>query len=293
MNTTSPTRATNATINALGNGLRRGRIELGQSMRSRQDQTYYLFMGGVMLVYLFARRHDPVDGVALAYPAVALPGLLAGLVAFNAVIGPGMALAMEREDGTLLRAKAVPHGMVGHVTGQVVLYTVIALVTVAVILAPALVLFDDVAPGGIGGWVTMAWVIVLGLAATVPIGLILGSLVPSAQKVGAWGMVPGLVILGISGIFHPLASMWGWLQAVAQTLPVYWMGLGLRSAFLPDDAAAVEIDGSWRPVQTALMLGAWTLAGLALAPAVLRRMVRRQSGSHVERARRSALQIVK
>ena len=76
--------------------------------------------------------------------------------------------------------------------------------------------------------------------------MIIGALVPSVQKVGTWGMLPVLVLAGISGIFFPMQELWGWVQVIAQIFPMYWLGLGMRSAFLPDSAAAMEIAGSWR-----------------------------------------------
>ena len=63
-------------------------------------------------------------------------------------------------------------------------------------------------------------------------------------------MLPVLVLTGISGIFYPIQQLWGWVQVVAQVFPMYWIGLGMRSAFLPDSAAAVEIGGSWRTAET-------------------------------------------
>ena len=104
--------------------------------------------------------------------------------------------------------------------------------------------------GGAAGWVTVGWVLVLGLLAAMPIGMVIGSLVPSTQKVGTWGMLPILVLAGISGIFFPIQQLWGWVQVVAQVFPMYWLGLGMRSAFLPDSAAALEISGSWRTLET-------------------------------------------
>jgi ABC-2 type transport system permease protein len=83
------------------------------------------------------------------------------------------------------------------------------------------------------------------------------------------------------------------VQAVAQVFPLYWFGLGMRSAFLPDEAAAVEIGGSWRTPETLLVLAAWAVVGWIVTPIVLRRMARRQSGSDVEAAREAALQWVR
>ena len=105
-----------------------------------------------------------------------------------------------------------------------------------------------------------------------------------------WGMLPVLGLAGISGIFFPVQQLWGWVQVVAQAFPMYWTALGLRSAFLPDSAAAAEIGGSWRPVQTVLVLSVWAVAGALVTPIVLRRMARRQTGSEVEAAREATMQ---
>ncbi len=66
----------------------------------------------------------------------------------------------------------------------------------------------------------------------------------------------------------------------------------MRSALLPADAVGVEIGASWRHVETAAMLGAWAVATLILAPVVLGRMARRESGSSVAARREKTLQRV-
>jgi ABC-2 type transport system permease protein len=103
-------------------------------------------------------------------------------------------------------------------------------------------------------------------------------------------MLPLIGLTAISGIFYPISALPGWVQGVAQVFPIYWLGLGIRSALLPDAAAALEISGSWRHLETAAVLGAWAVAGLLLAPAVLRRMARRESGSTMEARRQQHLQ---
>ena len=282
----------NPTRHAVRLGVRRGLVEFRQSIRSTQDQGYYLFTALLVLGYLFLRRNSPVEGTDLTVPSVALPSIIGGLVAFGVVIGPAYSLAMEKEDGTLLRHKAVPHGLTGYFSGQL-LFQVLGLVQqLVVILLPSFLLFDNLMADS-SGWFTVVWVLLLGLLATLPIGMVIGALVPSTQKVGTWGMLPVMVLGGISGIFYPIQALWGWVQVVAQVFPMYWLGLGMRSAFLPDSAAALEVGGSWRPVQTLLVLGAWAVAGMLLTPKVLRRMARRQSGSQVEAAREAAVQWVR
>ena len=275
-------------------GLRRGWSEFVQSLRSPQDQGYYAFTALAVLGYLLIRRNDEVAGTGgLHVPSVALPSIIGGLIAFGLVIGPAYKLAMEREDGTLLRHKALPHGLRGYFTGQLLLHSLGVLPQLLVILVPSFVLFDNLMAGGAAGWLTVGWVLVLGLLAMMPLGIIIGALVPGTQKVGSWGMLPVLVLSGISGIFYPIQQLWGWVQVVAQIFPMYWLGLGMRSAFLPDSAAAVEVGGGWRTPETALVLAAWAVIGIVVTPRVLRRMARRQSVSQVEAARQAALQWVR
>ena len=71
-----------------------------------------------------------------------------------------------------------------------------------------------------------------------------------------------LGLIAISGIYYPIIVLPQWLQWVAQIFPIYWLGLGMRSALLPAAVVSVEIGGSWRPLETAVALGAWAIAGL-------------------------------
>jgi ABC-2 type transport system permease protein len=262
----------NARMMAVRTGLARGWHEFRLSLKSPQDWGFYFFMALVTVGYLWLNRNSVVEGggISMSLPAFAMPSLLGALIAFGLVIGPGYSLAMEREDGTLLRSKAVPHGLKGYVTGQVLLHSVSLLPTFAVILIPGMLLFDDLMQTGVSGWLTMAWVTLLGLLATLPLGIVLGSVVPGVQKMGTWGFFPVMGLVGISGVFFPIQALWGWVQALAQVFPIYWLGLGMRSAFLPDAAVAIEIGGSWRTTQTVIVLAAWAVAGLIVAPRVLR-----------------------
>jgi len=279
-------------VHAVRLGLRRGRMEFVQSIRSTQDQWFYLFTAVLTLGYLWIRRNADTGIPGLEFPSVALPSILGALIAFGVVIGPAYSLAMEKEDGTLLRHRAVPDGLVGYFSAQMLLQSLSLVPQLIVILVPSFLLFDGLMAHP-GGWLTVLWVIVLGLLAALPIGMIIGALVPGVQKVGMWGMLPIMVLAGISGIFYPVQQLWAWVQVVAQAFPMYWMGLGMRSAFLPDSAVVNEIGESWRTLETVLVLGGWAVLGAVLTPVVLRRMARKQTGSQVEAAREATMQWVK
>ncbi len=138
----------------------------------------------------------------------------------------------------------------------------------------------------------LAWVVVLGLVATLPLGAIIGSLFNSPRNMGVV-MLPLIGLIGISGIFYPITNFPAILRDLAQVFPIYWLGLGMRSALLPDNLSAVEIGHSWRHLETFGVLAAWAVIGLVVAPIVLRRMARRESGSSVSARREAAMQRVR
>ncbi|WP_236243734.1 ABC transporter permease [Streptomyces sp. CC228A] len=276
---------------AAGVGVRRGWTELRQTFTTGQDVFGYVLWTILLLVPLFLLRDDPLEGAALSTGAFMLPSMLGMTLAFTGMMTTAQLLATEREDGTLLRAKAVPHGMVGHLVGKIVMVSGTALASMALPFAVGVFLVDGVARQGGGALLTLVWVVPLGLLATLPAGAVIGSLVSSPRAVGLL-MLPVMGLIVISGIYFPLSELPEWLQIVGQIFPVYWLGLGLRSALLPADAVTAEIGDSWRHLETVGVLGAWAVVGLLVAPAVLRRMARRESGAAMAERHRKAMQRV-
>jgi ABC-2 type transport system permease protein len=271
-------------------GVARGWTEFKHYLSNPQDIGWNLFVAAAIVVVLLFQRNATVDGSALPLAMLTLPSFLGMWVAISGYQGAGGALAVEREDGTLLRAKAIPQGMVGYLVGRIVSVSLATLFTLAVIFAAGLVVLPDLAGAVRSGWPTLAWVVALGLLATMPWGAVIGSLVRSPNSAFGLAMLPSMGLAAISGIFYPITALPGWVQALAQAFPIYWLGLGIRSGLLPDAAAAVELAGSWRHLETAAVLGAWAVVGLLIAPGVLRRMARRESGSSVEARRHQHLQ---
>ncbi len=277
---------------AIRTGAARGWTEFRHSLRAPDDLSFYLLAGVGMLVFLYLNRDSQVQGTDLTFPVVAMPGILAVTVLFGGVVGTAYSLALEREDGTLLRAKSAPHGMVGYMTGQVVQQSLGLLPMLLVLLAPSAFLFDGLMHRGAVGWAVVCGLLLLGLLISIPIGAVIGSLARKPSQVNIWAFVPVAGLAGISGVLFPIAVLWGWVQGLAQALPMYWMGMAMRWAFLPDAAQAAELGGEWRIGVGLAVMAAWAALGVAVAPAVLRRMARRESGSMVEARREERMQRV-
>ncbi|MEV4018693.1 ABC transporter permease [Nonomuraea angiospora] len=269
-------------------GWSRGLIELRQSFTNAADLFGHFLWPVLMLITTYFLRNVSFGQSGLSLGALALPSIL-GMNAGMSMVSMSQHLTADREDGTLLRAKATPHGMTGYLLGKIILVAGGLVADLAIFLVPGMFLVPGLAFGDAGAWLTVLWVLVLGLVATLPLGAVLGSVFVSARSQGLI-QLPVLGLIAISGIFYPITALPEWVQWIAQAFPVYWLGLGMRSALLPDAAAAVELGGSWRPVETAGVLVAWAVLGLVAAPFVLRRMARGESGSSVAARREKALQ---
>jgi ABC-2 type transport system permease protein len=270
-------------------GVRRGWIELRHTFTNAQDLWTSLFPAVILLVVMMFMRNATVPGTDFSLGSRTLPSTLGMGIAFGGLVNLAQQLTVEREDGTLLRAKAVPNGMLGYLVGKIVTVSGMMLISIAVQLIPGVILFDGLALNSAAGWFTFAWVVVVGLVACLPLWAIIGSLFSSPRSMGLI-MLPIFGLIATSGIFYPITTFPSWLQGVAQAFPIYWLGLGMRSALLPGDLAAVEIGHSWRHLETFGVLGVWAVLGLVVAPVVLRRMARRESGSSVAARREKALQ---
>ncbi len=281
----------NPKTTALRVGLRRGVIELRSTFTNGQDVWNYFFPTAVLLVAVFFMRGATVPGTDFSLGARTLPSALGMGLLFGGLLGLAQNLVVDREDGTLLRAKAIPNGMLGYLVGKLVLVSSVAMIGLAIQLTPGVFFLDGLRLGDPSAWFTLAWVVPLGLVATLPLGAMIGSLIENPRNMGLI-VLPVMGLIGVSGIFYPITGLPDWLQGTAQVFPLYWLGLGMRSALLPADLAAVEIGESWRHLEMVAVLGAWAVLGLVLAPVLLRRMARRESGSRVAARREQAMQRV-
>lgn len=247
-----------------------------------------LFFSLVTLVVLwFVRDMDFAQGMASAAGWIFAGFLGFGVVA-AAVMGVAGELQTEREDGTLLRAKAVPHGMTGHLLAKLMVVPVDALVPLLPVVVGATLLLPDMMPTELSRWLLLALVFLLTVTVMLPWGAILGAVFKS--MIGfAWAMMGIYGIAIVSGLFFPITIMPTWAQWLAQATPLYWIGRAFRGVLLPESAAAAEVGGQWGMGLTLAVLLGWAVVGMLLAPVLLRRMARRQSGSMVAAARERVL----
>lgn len=272
-------------------GLRRGVTEFGHSLRAPSELVYYVIGALVLVLVLWFNRGTPLDGTGIALTLFFFPGILAMQVVLAGTYGVATVLSTEREDGTLLRAKAVPNGMAGYVIGLTTKTLLDVLFSLAIVIVPSILLIAGLTDVGWRALTAIA-ILAVGTIALVSVGFVIGSVFRNPRAVSGLGLLAVGGLIAVSGIFVPMAAMPVPAQVVAQLFPVYWLGLLLRRALLPDDLRVLEIGESWRTVEALGVVGAWAILGLVLAPVLLRRMARRESGSAMESRRQAAIQRV-
>lgn len=274
---------------ALRLGIERGIVEFKILIKDIPTLIWTGFMTAIFLIVLWFQKDTDLNGVSLAL--LTLPSLLGIQIASSGFSDVSSGISFDKEDGTLLRAKAIPGGISAYFVSRVFMTFIMTLVYLAFLLIPSLFIIPGVLENvtwGDGGLLIVF--VVLGLLATAPFGAVVGSIVKSSGSGWGLSLLPLLILGGISGIFYPITAMAGWIQIVAQIFPVYWLGLGFRSIFSPESAAALEITGSWRTWETIAVLGAWVIVGFIVAPRVIRRMTRKVSGGEMEASRQRTIQ---
>jgi ABC-2 type transport system permease protein len=268
------------TLHEYRTGWKRALIETRISLTTPGDLLQFLMPTGIaVIVLLFMQRAD-FEGAPVSLGSMNMPSLIGMNIVFGGITGMVGALAMDRTTGTLLRAKSMPGGMTGYLIGHLASMAMFISFTAVVLLGVGLPLFDGLEFGTPDRWLLFVAVVLTGIVATLPIGAVLGALLDNPRNMGLV-IFPVMGMVAISGIFYPITALPAWLQGLGQVFPMYWMGLGMRHALLPDSMAAVEIGGEWRTLTMFAVLGLWAVVSMALAPRLLRRMSRRESGSAV------------
>src|SRR5699024_11185018 len=132
----------NPNLNAARIGLSRGWIEFLATFRNPQELLFgYLFFPAIFLAMaLFFLDEDMGGGVSVG--TVHMAAGIALIVAIPGVMSVAQVLATEREDGTLLRSTAVPHGIIEYTLGKAVHVLLVSLLSWTLMVIPA-VLFVD------------------------------------------------------------------------------------------------------------------------------------------------------
>jgi len=258
-----PTTPARHRVGPVALGLRQGRLEVKQFLRSRESVVFTMALP-VIMVLIFASIFTGEIGGGVGYTQYFITGMIAtGLMAvgFQSL---AIQIPIERDRGVLKRLRGTPMPKWVYFAGKVLMVAVIAVVETVLLLTVAATLFDLALPDTAAKWLTLGWVSVLGITACTLCGIAFSSLARSGRGASAVATPVSLVLQFTSGVFIVFTTLPGWMQQIAALFPLKWMCQGLRSVFLPESFGAHEPGGSFELGRVALVLALWCVIGLVL-----------------------------
>ncbi len=183
-----------------------------------------------------------------------LPALLAiGLMNF-AMVGTAASVARYRELKILKRIVVTPLPASRFIAGQVGARLTLAAVQTGLIMVIGLLV-----GGTLGsGWPLLFLISTLGNLIFLSLGFAIAGRVASVDAANNMAGLATTPLMFLSGSFFPIDSMPGWLQPIADLLPLTPLIDSMRAIAL--QGAGITDIGS-----ELLLIGAWIVGGLALA----------------------------
>jgi ABC-2 type transport system permease protein len=219
-----------------------------------------------VLLALFASiLHDRGLPAGVSEGQLIVGGMVAAGIVSTSFLNLGIGIAQDRDDHTLKRLRGTPMPLSAYFLGKLVLVLVSGVAEFALLMLVGGLFFHVKLPATGADWFTFAWVVVLGTVSCALLGIAATGLVKSARSAPAVLNLIFLVLEFMSGVFIvPVNTLPKWMIDFASFFPLKWIAQGMRSVFLPDGMMSLEAAGKWEHLTTALVLGGWCVAGLAL-----------------------------
>jgi len=213
-------------------GLRQGRLEIKQFLRSRESVVFTLAFPVIMIV-IFASIFRWEIGHGVRFTQYFVTGMIAAGLMTVGFQSLAIQIPIERDRGVLKRLRGTPMPPWVYFAGKVVLVAVITVMETALLLVVATLFYGLTLPDTAAKWLTFAWVSLLGTTACTLCGIAFSSLPRSGRGATAVVTPVALVLQFISGVFFVFNELPSWMQHIAAIFPLKWMCQGLRSVFLP------------------------------------------------------------
>jgi ABC-2 type transport system permease protein len=161
-------------------------------------------------------KSAPSTLVVSGFSGSGLPAMVALLIAISAVLSLVTIISIYREGGILKRLRATPLRPQTILTAHVLVKLILTAATLALMLLAGKHYFP---PGVHVPWFSFTMALLITTCSILSIGFLIASVVPTArfaQPIGAIILYP---MLGLSGLFVPIAYMPPVLQVVSRALP--------------------------------------------------------------------------
>ena len=174
---------------------------------------------------LFNLEVEDIQPRPLRYIDFLLPGILAFTIMQIAIAGSGFNLVEYRRKGILKRLFVTPVQPSHFIVGVVIARLILCLMQISILLAIATLLMKVQIIGNIAELYAVA---ILATTIFLCIGFALGSIAKTQQAIQSIGNLVIFPQIFLSGVFYPIDSLPGFLQAIATILPLSFVATALR-----------------------------------------------------------------
>jgi ABC-2 type transport system permease protein len=159
-----------------------------------------------------------------------VPGLIAYIAMITAVASTALSIVREKEMGTIEQVRMAPIDTFSFVVGKTIPYFLVSLLSAALIILAAMVLFGLPMRGNWGALLVALSLFLIGALAT---GLLISTVADSQQVAFQMALLISLLpTLILSGFIFPISSMPRALQLVTNLVPARYFLITLRGIVL-------------------------------------------------------------
>jgi ABC-2 type transport system permease protein len=246
-------------------GRRRVVIELKTFFRDRNSALWNFAFPVILLVIFGSVFGQQEIAPEVTFARYFVAGMIASGVLYTSFQNLAIAIPLEREDGTLKRLRGTCMPKSSYFLGKIGTVVVAYVAQVTILVAVGIAFYGIQLPSTATQWATFVWASVLGLISCTLLGIAF-SVVPRTGRGAPAVVTPIVLVLQFtSGVFFVFNQLPHWMQVFASLFPLKWLAQAMRSVFLPESAAAMEVGGSWNLGMCALVLGIWCIIGAVLA----------------------------
>lgn len=204
-------------------------FELRRTLRNRRVVLISVGFPAVLLILVGTQNKSVTDfaGTGVSFATYYMAGMVAW-GSMTAVLSGGIRIAPERAAGWVRQLRLTPLRASGYFGGKLSASYLVALVAMAVLSAVGVTVLDVRMPAG--GWARMVALVLVGLVPFAALGIWLGHVLSVDAMGAALGLVGTLFAL-LGGAFGPIGGTTGFLHALTELLPSYWLVAAGRSAY--------------------------------------------------------------
>ena len=245
--------------------LARSRVELRTFFRNWLSLIFNMALPVLMMLVFGAVFNQKIPGTDVDYRLLFISGMIGVGVMSTTFQSLALSVTSDRDEGIIRRLAASPMPRIAYFVGITVKALITTVFEVIILMLLGMVLYGLPMPSDAVRWLTLVWVVLLGVSSCSLLGIAYTALIPNSRAAPGATAPPFMILQFVSGVFFPLAMIPAVLAYVGYAFPLLWMAKGLRFVFLPDFLASSEPSGSWDLGLVAIVLIAWTVVAGVLA----------------------------